>query len=302
LQQKILLIDDSKEVHALVGCLLADEPVRIYSAFTGEVGVDLAASLRPDLILLDVEMPGIDGFETCRRLKSTPALPHLPIIFLTASTSTEEIVRGFALGAVDYVTKPFVPPELVSRVGATLKTSRLIRLLEEEALIDSLTGLGNRRMFEERFAAEVGLRIRSGNPLACIMIDVDDFKPINDRYGHSFGDQVLRKIGETLSDMCRIEDVACRYGGEEFAVLLPRTSAHQAAVLAERMRGSIAHILVSRAGESIMVTCSFGVADAAGSFGRLMLERADKALHQSKTLGRNRVSVAPKQSVTEGIV
>jgi diguanylate cyclase (GGDEF)-like protein len=301
-QQKILIIDDSREVHTLVTCLLRDEPVRVYSAFTVKVGIDLAASVRPDLILLDIEMPETDGFETCRRIKSNPALQNLPIIFLTGRTSTEEIVRGFDLGAVDYVTKPFVPPELVSRVRATLKTSRLIRLLEEEALIDSLTGLGNRRMFEERFAAEVGLRMRSGDQLACIMVDVDDFKHVNDQYGHLFGDQVLRKIGETLYETSRIEDVACRYGGEEFAVLLPRTSAQQAARLAERMRIAIAHILFSCAGESVKVTCSFGVAEAVGSFGRLMLERADQALYQSKKLGRNRVSVAPKQPVTVGFV
>jgi diguanylate cyclase (GGDEF)-like protein len=204
-------------------------------------------------------------------------------------------VRGFGLGAVDYVTKPFESPELVVRVRATLQTNRLIKLLEEKALIDSLTGLGNRSMFEARFAAEVGLRIRSGNPLSCIMMDVDHFKDINDQYGHGFGDQVLKKIGEVLIDNCRIEDVACRHGGEEFVVLAPRTCVDDAAQLAERMRVAIADVLFTHDGNSITVTCSFGVAEAVGAFGRLMLDRADQALYQSKKNGRNRVSIAPKQ-------
>lgn len=299
--QKILVIDDSKEVHTLVKSLLADEPVTIEVAFSGEMGISLAASLRPDLILLDVEMPGVDGFETCRQLKADPATSSLPVIFLTARASTEEKVRGFNLGAVDYVTKPFESPELVSRVRASLRTTRLIRLLEEKALIDPLTGLGNRAMFEGRFAAEVGLRIRTGNPLSCIMMDVDRFKDINDKYGHPFGDHVLGKIGETLVDICRIEDVACRHGGEEFVVLAPRTCAADAAVLAERMCTAIAEIPFSRDGKSITVTCSFGVAEAVGAFGRLMLDRADQALYQSKKNGRNRVSIASKQPVCQAI-
>jgi diguanylate cyclase (GGDEF)-like protein len=211
-------------------------------------------------------------------------------------------VRGFDLGAVDYLTKPFDPSELVSRVRAALRTRRLIGLLEEKALIDSLTGLGNRAMFEARFAAEVGLRIRTGNPLSCIMMDVDRFKDVNDKYGHPFGDHVLNKIGETLIDICRIEDVACRHGGEEFVVLAPRTCAADAAVLAERMCTAIAQIPFSREGKSITVTCSFGIAEAVGSFGRLMLERADQALYRSKRRGRNCVSIAAEQPVPQAAV
>jgi diguanylate cyclase (GGDEF)-like protein len=290
-------VDDSKEIHALVSCLLAEESVTIESAFSATAGIALAASLQPDLILLDVEMPEIDGFETCRRLKDDPATSNLPVIFLTAHVSTPEKVRGFALGAIDYVTKPFDSPELVSRVRAALATRRLIRLLEEKALIDSLTGLGNRAMFEGRFAAEVGMRIRSGEPLSCIMMDVDHFKRINDGYGHSFGDHVLRRIAEVLTENCRIEDVACRHGGEEFVILAPRTSAEQAAQLAERIRVAIAHVPFTHEDKSISVTCSFGVAEAVGAFGRLMLDRADQALYRSKTNGRNRVSIASKQPV-----
>ena len=301
MHQDILLIDDSKPIHPLVASLLADEPVTIHSAFDAKSGLILAASLRPDLILLDVEMPEVDGYETCRRLKADAATVNLPILFLTARATTEEKVRGLNLGAIDYVTKPFKLSELLSRVRAALRTSHLIRLLEEKALIDPLTGLGNRAMYDERLAAEVGLRIRSGTALSCIVLDVDHFKDVNDKYGHPFGDQVLSKIADTVSNICRVEDVACRHGGEEFVILTPQTSAGHAALLAERMRDAIAKIPFSRKGESIAVTCSFGVAEAAGTYDRLMLERADQALYQSKEGGRNRVSIAPAPPMLQTI-
>jgi diguanylate cyclase (GGDEF)-like protein len=301
MHQHILLIDDSKPIHSLVASLLANEPVTIHSAFDAQYGLTLAASLRPDLILLDVEMPEVDGFETCRRLKANLDTASLPIIFLTARAAVEEMVWGLDLGANDYITKPFKLAELLSRVRAALRTSHLVRLLEEKALIDPLTGLGNRAMFGERFAAEVALRIRSGNPLSCIVLDVDHFKNINDKYGHPFGDHVLSKIGEALTEICRVEDVACRHGGEEFAILMPRTSADQAALLAERMRLAIAKIPFWQKGDSLTVTCSFGVAEAAGTFDRLMPERADQALYQSKEHGRDRVSIAPTQPIPRSV-
>jgi len=293
MQQQILLIDDSKAIHPLVASLLADEPVTIHSAFDGQYGLTLAESLRPDLILLDVEMPILDGYETCRRLMANPATADLSIVFLTARNATEELVRGLNLGAVDYIGKPFKLEELLSRVRAALRTSHLIRLLEEKATIDALTGLGNRAMFDMRLNAEVAMRIRFGSPLSCIAIDVDHFKKINDAYGHSFGDHVLVSIAEALTSICRVEDVACRFGGEEFIILLPRTTAEQSANLAERMRVAISSIPFSQHGDSIRVTCSFGVAEAAGTYDRLMAERADKALYQSKQQGRDRVSIAP---------
>jgi two-component system, cell cycle response regulator len=291
MHQQILLIDDTKSVHPLVISLLAEEPVTIHSAFDAQSGMVLAASLKPDLILLDVEMPAVDGFEACRRLKADPATESIPVIFLTARAATEEMVRGLELGAIDYVTKPFKLSELLSRVRSALRTSHLIRLLEEKALIDSLTGLGNRAMFDERFAAEVSLRIRFLTPLSCIVLDVDHFKGINDKHGHPFGDQVLKKIAEVLTKICRAEDVACRLGGDEFLILSPHTSAEQANLLAERMRVAVSKLALSRQGESFGVTCSLGVAEAGDPYDRSLLERADKALYVSKDKGRNHVSI-----------
>ncbi len=293
MHQQVLLIDDSKQIHALVTSLLGDEPVTIHSAFDAQFGIVQAASLRPDLILLDVEMPGVDGYETCRRLKADAVTASLPIVFLTARATTEEMVRGLNLGANDYVAKPFKLSELLSRVRAALRTSHLIRLLEDKALIDSLTGLGNRAMFDKRLAAEVSLRIRSGNSLACIVLDVDQFTVVNEKYGQRVGDQMLTRIGETITEICRGEDVACRYGGRKFVVLTPQTTASQAAVFAEQMRVAIERIPFSRQGTPITVTCSFGISEACDIYDRSILERAEEALNRSQDQQRNCMSIAP---------
>jgi diguanylate cyclase (GGDEF)-like protein len=290
MHQQVLLIDDSKQIHALVTSLLGDEPVTIHSAFDGQFGIVQAASLRPDLVLLDVEMPGMDGYETCRRLKADPVTASLPIVFLTARATTEEMVQGLNLGANDYVAKPFKLSELLSRVRAALRTSHLIRLLENTALIDSLTGLGNRAMFDKRLAAEVSLRVRSGNPLACTVVDVDHFSAVNEKYGRPAGDQMLIKIGETLRAACRAEDVACRYGGQQFVVLAPQTTASQAAAFAEEMRVAIEQMSFARQGTPITATCSFGISEAHDVYDRSILPRAEEALNRSKERGRNCVS------------
>jgi len=299
MQQQLLLIDDSKHIHPLIKALLSDEQLEIHSAYDAEFGLSLVKSLRPDLILMDVDMPGINGFEACRRLKSDPDNASIPLIFLTSCGSIEEKVRGLELGAVDYVTKPCNRAELQARVRASLRMSHLIRLLEEKALIDALTGLGNRAMFEQRLGAEIALRIRSSAPLACILLDLDKFKSINDSFGHPFGDFVLRKVASIISEHCRTEDVGCRLGGEEFAVLAPHTNAEQAATLAERMRLAIAKTAFVHGGKSVSVTCSFGVVDAGDPYDRSLLERADAALYASKQQGRNRVTAmpAPTQSI-----
>jgi len=293
MHRDILLIDDSKPIHALVMSLLEDEEVTVHSAYDAQFGIVLAESLQPDLILLDVEMPGVDGFETCRLLKANPATAGLPIIFLTSRAATEEMVRGLDLGASDYVTKPFKLSELVSRVRAALRTSQLIRLLEEKALIDSLTGLGNRAMFDARFAAEVSLRIKSGHPLSCIAVDADHFKALSDEYGIAFGERVLSKIGNVLSETCRDEDVACRVASHGFVILAPQSTTETAVLLVQEMSVAIAKTPLTCQGKSITVTCSFGIAEAVGLYDRTMLERAEEAAIQSRKTGPNRFAIAP---------
>ncbi|HWE05054.1 MAG TPA: diguanylate cyclase [Tepidisphaeraceae bacterium] len=299
MQQQILVIDDSKTIHPLVKVILAEEPVEVHSAMDAKYGMVLAASVQPDLILLDVDMPGMDGFEACKQLKSDPQTADVPIIFLTSHSSVAEKVRGLGLGAMDYVTKPFNRAELMARVRASLRTKQSIRALEEKATIDSLTGLGNRAMFDQRLEAEVCLQVRTRNPLACILMDVDRFKRINDTFGHPAGDKVLKQLASIIADMCRTEDVACRYGGEEFAILAPNTTAIAASTFAERLRAQISKATFVpnpsafiAPGTTFGVTASFGVADSREQFDRSMVQRADDALYQSKRAGRDRVSIA----------
>jgi diguanylate cyclase (GGDEF)-like protein len=177
-------------------------------------------------------------------------------------------------------------------VSAALRTKYLIDLLAQRAMIDSLTGLFNRSHFEQRLEAEISLARRAGTSLSCLMVDVDHFKGVNDRYGHSAGDLVLRGLARVLTNGCRLEDIACRLGGEEFVLLLPNTPAPKAAILAERLREMIAEMRVSYRGTVIQTTCSIGVADltAAGEDG--MVHAADQALYHAKNNGRNQVQCA----------
>lgn len=297
MSDKILVIDDSPEIHTLVRIRLGKESVVIYSAYDGVAGLVAARDVRPALILLDVEMPDQDGFAVCSELKSDPVTRDIPIIFLTGATSTEDKIRGLERGATDYVTKPFEPAELRARVRAALRTTHLIDLLSKRAMIDGLTGLWNRSYLEAHLSIELSAARRSGQPLSCIMADVDQFKSINDRYGHGFGDDVLRSIAEVITSGSREKDIACRYGGEEFTILLPNTTIDQAAHLAEQMRARIASAPLCHRDAPVPVTCSFGVANLRGHVPPSLIDLADQALFQAKRSGRNRVAISPEMQL-----
>jgi diguanylate cyclase (GGDEF)-like protein len=288
---KILVIDDSPEIHKLVQVRLSKEAVVIHSAHDGDSGLKAARQIRPDLILLDVEMPGRDGFAVCVELKSDPATMDTPIIFLTGTTSTEDKIRGLELGASDYITKPFDPGELRARVRASLRARYLVELLSKKAMIDGLTGLWNRSYLDLHLHMELSAARRSGQPLSCVMADVDHFKAINDTCGHGFGDEVLREVAAVFTRCCRAEDIACRYGGEEFTVLLPNTPVEGALELAERLRNEIERCRLAYRETPVNVTCSFGVANLRGPMPPSLIEMADEALYRAKHAGRNRVEV-----------
>lgn len=298
--QTILVIDDSPEIHALLDVRLRPEALRIEHATTPMEGLAMAASLQPDLILLDVDMPEMGGLEVCTRLKENPVTSSLPIIFLTGADSVDSKVRGFDLGAVDYITKPFEPAELRARVRAALRTKRLHDMLSARAQLDGLTGLWNRGYFNQRLSDEVLAVRRYGRALSLVMIDVDHFKRLNDGYGHPFGDMVLQRIGETLTAHSRATDAACRYGGEELAMILTETSGDGAMVLAERLRVAIEAIELRPKGKPVVVTASLGVVDATtlGEASQVsvqtLLAGADAALYRAKETGRNRVVMAPR--------
>jgi diguanylate cyclase (GGDEF)-like protein len=294
--QQILLIDDSEHIHSLVAGLLQGEPCELHFASNGEAGITLADSIRPDLILLDVEMPGKDGYATCRLLKTDANLFNIPVVFLTSRSTTEEKVHGLNLGAVDYIAKPFSPSELLARVRATLRTSRAIKMLEEHARIDFLTGLGNRAMFKERLAAEVSLRVRTKKPLACVVVDIDNFQAINDSQGHPFGDIVLQRIAEVLKCLVRTEDVACRLGGDSFAIITPNTETEDACLLADRISRDLKPLEFVHRGQPVEVVCNVGVGPAIDTYDRAMFERAVAAIEEAKKIGSTSPAVADHQT------
>jgi two-component system, cell cycle response regulator len=291
--QHILIIDDSQNIHALLQARLKDEPVVLHFANGGDEGLLKAQNVIPDLILLDVDMPDPNGFEVCRRLKLSELLHGIPVIFLSGASSTEEKIRGLELGAIDYITKPFDPAELRARVRAALRMKFMIDLLAKKAQIDALTGLWNRRYFDQRLDAEISLANRARRSLAVIMLDLDHFKSVNDQYGHPMGDEVLRRVGHLLVESVRTEDIICRYGGEEVAVIIPNASSG-AAELAERLRRRIESEKFIFGGIPSKVSASFGVACRTGMIDASIVQAADEALYQAKQGGRNRVAVAPE--------
>jgi two-component system cell cycle response regulator len=287
---KILLIDNAMMMHGAVRARLAEDGLEFHSAFDGEKGLSLAQSIRPDVILLDVHMPSPNGFEVCRRLKEDPATSNIPVIFLTGMSSTSDKIRGLNLGAMDYVTKPFDAYELQARVRASLRHKELLDLLSKKAMIDGLTGLRNRSFLNQVLKEELAYAKRHGRPLSCIMLDVDHFKMINDTYGHGFGDKVLKGVAGMLQEVTRSEDVAYRYGGEEFVVFARETDASAAMLVAERLRAGVEAAKFSLDKAVISVTCSLGVADSCDEGDDLMI-RADRALYESKQNGRNRATI-----------
>jgi diguanylate cyclase (GGDEF)-like protein len=297
---QILVIDDSEKIHPLIQALLGDKDVSVQSATDANHGLVLASSICPDLILLDVDMPEMDGFEACKYLKANPETAGCPVIFLTARADAAEKVKGFGLGACDYVTKPFHPAELVARVRASLRTNGKIRSLEASALIDPATGLGNRAMFVRRLSAEICLRVRSGSPLSITLMDIDHMEEIKSVYGPETSGQVLAMIGRILTESCRVEDTFCHFGDGEFGIISPLTSAKDAVGFAEGIREILACKLTRPHGnplsvlarECLRVTCSFGVAEAAMPYDRTMIDRANDALQLAQKEGGNRVSLA----------
>ena len=293
--KKVLLVDDSKSLHSLVRARLADEPVDICSALDGESGLALARAVRPDLVLLDVEMPGaLDGLAVCRMLKEDPQTAASPVVLMSGPASAEERLRWLDLGAADYLSKPFDPAELRARVRAALRTKSLMDLLAQRAMIDGLTGLWNRNYFLQTTQAAFSFARRTGTAVACILVDIDRFASVNARFGHTVGDEVIQQIGQLLDRHCREEDLVCRYDGPGFGVLTPNTNAENAAALARRLRLFVENQPVHCRGIMIRPTCSFGIADAsvAPFDASDMVAQAAEALRRAKATGRNRVVVA----------
>lgn len=291
---RVLCIDDSRVIQRLVELRLRADGFDVLCSNGAVEGIQKAIDYRPDVILMDVDMPEVDGYEATRRLKNEPATKNIPIIFITAQAKTDDKVKGLDLGALDYVAKPFDPVELRARVRSAHRIKFLLELLEQSAQIDGLTGLYNRRYLDNRLKEELERARRYRHDLAVAILDVDRFKSINDTYGHSFGDIVLGEVGATLQSMSRGTDIVARYGGEEFVVILPEQDLRRAAHVAERVRQAIEAIEVAHNGHRVPISASLGVAsteEVGSDCPKLLVESADKALYSAKQSGRNRVHV-----------
>lgn len=290
---RLLAIDASDLIHQLLKARLRHDHLEIHGATTGREGLELARKLLPEVILLEIDMPEVDGFSLLAHLKNSSETNGIPVIVISASCDTEAKVRCFDLGAMDFVTKPFDIAELRARVRSAVRFRQMILMLAQRAQIDGLTGLWNRAHFDLRLRQEIAEASRHRSHLSLIMCDLDKFKTVNDTYGHPYGDHVLEVFAELLTSH-RISDIACRYGGEEFAIILPRTDLEEAMIVAERVRETLSeHIWPDR--PELTVTASFGLSDltmCGESSAEKMIMLADKALYMAKQSGRNRVDIA----------
>lgn len=291
---RLLIVDDQAlNIQALHRVFAAD--CQVFMATSGAQALQLCSQQLPDLVLLDVQMPDMDGFEVCLRLKADAQLREIPVVFVTAHQDGDTETRGLDCGAVDFISKPFNPAVVRARVRTQLRLKLQSDLLREVAFIDGLTGLHNRRYFDERFNAELQRAQRNKSSLAIALIDVDFFKRYNDHYGHLSGDDCLRAVALALRLVLkRPGDIVCRFGGEEFACVLPETDAAGALAVGRAMEQTVRALRTPHALSDVgdIVTVSVGM--AVGSPGpdctmELMLSKADSELYRAKAEGRGQV-------------
>lgn len=292
---RILVVDDQTSNILLIRELFKNE-YEIFMAQDGEQAIAQCQALMPDLILMDLVMPGIDGFEACRRLKDDPLTRAVPIIFVSAQREEADEARGFELGGVDYIIKPVNHTILRARVRTHLALKFQADLLSSIALQDGLTGVANRRKFDEALQSDWLQCARQQQPVSLLMLDVDHFKRFNDRYGHQAGDDCLRRVAQAIRlSLRRPRDLAARYGGEEFACLLPETDLEGASSLAGEILQAIRALGIPHEASDAepTVTASIGVASMipnGSTAPQTLVERADLQLYQAKHEGRARVS------------
>jgi two-component system, cell cycle response regulator len=295
----ILIVEDDASIAELIKITMSQGKFDTAWAKDGEEALVLAKERVPDLILMDVLIPKMNGYEVVKQLKEIESLRHIPVIFVTVKDETLSKVAGLQIGGHDYITKPFDLEELYARVYAALRVKgendnlrEVNQRLAEMSITDPLTGLHNRRYLMERFDEEVERARRYQFPIACLMIDVDDFKDINDRHGHEVGDYVLEQIGVAMKNSNRVVDILVRYGGDEFFIILPQTEQGGAFTVAERLRSAVQDSKLVRTHPEKRVTLSIGLAAfPVGHIGKAadLLKSADAALYRAKQNGKNQV-------------
>ncbi|MCL2457000.1 MAG: diguanylate cyclase [Defluviitaleaceae bacterium] len=293
-KRSVLIIEDSMvNVKLLTGIL--SENCNVHIALNGREGLEAALAYRPDVIVLDIVMPQMDGYETITALKNDSRLKNIPVIFITGLTKTEDEEKALALGGADFITKPFNPAIVKLRVNNQIRILDYIDKIEHMSMFDGLTDMPNRRCFDDRLSMEWGRAKRENESLSIFIIDVDHFKRYNDTFGHLNGDVALKTIANVIDKtLSRPGDFAARWGGEEFIVLLPNTDSTGAVNIAEQIRVNVENTTITlRGGEVTKATVSIGVNTlfpaTAGSSLDDFIQRADEALYTAKTSGRNRV-------------
>jgi two-component system, cell cycle response regulator len=286
----ILVADDDDDIRLLVSMRLERAGYRVVAARNGDEALQLAAAHDPDLLVLDVSMPVLNGHDLCIALTAGNPSPP-PVIFLSGRTMPRDRILGLEAGAVDYMTKPFDAQELVARVAVALRTGRRMATLAHDASVDRMTGLLNRAQLDDRLASAVARAASPGGSLGCVILDLDRFKSINDRFGHRVGDDVLREVASRLRRNLRSGDTVFRYGGEEFFVLVEGSDHPGTMAVAEKLVAAIAAEPI--AGHD--VTASAGAAIWTSRFTQPaeLIEAADAALYEAKRSGRARAVLAP---------
>ncbi|AXE32529.1 diguanylate cyclase response regulator [Chromobacterium phragmitis] len=291
---RVLVVDD-QPANIVVAHQILREHHDVFMATGGEQALAFCRSTPPDLLLLDVEMPGINGMDVCQQLKQDPNTQDIPVIFVTGHQSQQDEVACWEAGAADFVSKPVTPITLLNRVNAHLTLKFQADQLRVLAYRDGLTGIANRRKFDERLEKAWRHCQRGGSTLALIMSDVDYFKKYNDNCGHSSGDECLRQVASAIQkQMCRPYDLAARYGGEEFVCLLPETTLAGAVTVAIKIDAAVREMHIAHPASDVdaCVTLSQGVAvidPADGEDGEHLLRLADDQLYLAKRTGRGRV-------------
>lgn len=283
----ILIVDDTETNIDILVELLNDYDIAV--ATSGESALQTAGQENIDLILLDIMMPVMDGYEVCRKLKLNDKTKDIPVIFITAKIDEDSIAQAYDSGGSDYISKPFKPRELLARVDTQLKLAELIRHLEFIASYDDMTGIYNRRKFFELASKKFE---KNKDELFGVMIDIDNFKSINDSYGHHSGDKVIKLVTKKISEFISGDSVLGRLGGEEFAIICNMKSSQNISEIIEKIRYEIEKLeVISDAGEIIKFTISEGIAKYNTNMKNLdeLLKKADEALYEAKGSGRNRV-------------
>jgi two-component system chemotaxis response regulator CheY len=304
---QILVVDDSPVYRELVEQVLASEPYSLLFARDGAEAMKLYKEHAPSIVITDWILPDFCGFELCQRIRSDNTRPYTYIIVMTSNTEKGNVVKGLEAGADDYLTKPFDPAEMLARIGVGRRIVDLNRelaaksqKLEEAARTDPLTGLPNRRAIEDWAAKQLRGAARHGFPLWVALGDIDNFKSINDTFGHGAGDIVLKTFADVLKKYTRASDMCGRLGGDEFLLVLTHVEAEQIEVAVDRFREQFAALSFPLQGQSVRVTASFGVSGVSTrdlqEFGALV-RKADQMLYEAKRAGRNLVRVSHPQAV-----